>query len=257
MTYFVEIRATTRRTGPIRLVPLAEVDQHTGFRSVFCYSDEVADLIRESGSTRELQGVSVYSDTLFVDFDNQDPGPFRQALVERGVGFQAYDSGNRSCHFHIPVEPMEGPWVPLAQKQFMKGLAPEADLSFYHAAGQYRLPRTYHSKTGRPKTLIEQVEGKLLVIPKTEPREFRISLAGSDASEEYLHLLLTQRAAVGARSMHLFKIAITGAELGKTPEDVLDDLRYWNENFAERPHSDSVLMRNCVGAFERVSRRAT
>jgi hypothetical protein len=119
------------------------------------------------------------------------------------------------------------------------------------------LPRTYHAKTGRPKALIEKVAGGLLTIPKAEPKAFRLPTAVTEKTEEDLLLLLTQRATVGGRSMHLFKIAVTAAELGHTPESALDDLRYWNANFAERPHSDSVLIRNCVSAFERVYRRAT
>lgn len=255
--YWVEVRATVRRSGAPKLVPLHDVDTYTGFRSAFAFPDDVAECIREGSSTRDLRGLSVYSDMLFVDFDDQDSTRFREFLLREGLSFTQWDSGHRSRHYHIPIVPMEGPWVPLAQKDWTKVHAPTADISFLHAAGMYRLPRTYHAKTGRPKALIEKVEGGPITIPKTEPKAFRLPTAVTEKTEEDLLLLLTQRATVGGRSMHLFKIAVTSAELGHTPETALDNMRYWNANFAERPHSDSVLIRNCVSAFERVYRRAT
>jgi hypothetical protein len=255
--YWVEVRPTVRRSGAPKLVPLQDVNAYTGFRSAFAFPEDVAEFIREGSSTRDIQGLSVYSDMLFVDFDNQDSTTFREFLLHEGLSFTQWDSGHRSQHYHVALQAMEGPWVPLAQKNWTKAHAPTADISFLHAAGMYRLPRTYHAKTGKQKELIEDHAGKLLVIPPPNVKEFKLSVINTEKSEEDLLALLCQRATVGGRSMHLFKIAATSAELGHTPDSALEALRYWNANFAERPHSDSVLIRNCVSAFERVARRSS
>lgn len=255
--YWIEVRSTIQRVGPPRLVPLADVGKYTGFRSVCAYDDETAELIREQGSTRFLRGRPVYADVLLVDFDNTDPSPFRNYLRSAGLAFEEYDSGNRSAHFHIPLVPIFGAWVPEAMKRFMKEHGPTADMSFYHPAGQYRLPGTYHAKRpGRCKTLIAKSDGQPLTLePPLKHKELSFEFAENEDAEAQLFLLITQAKGEGHRSMHLWRIAATAAEAGRTFDEALEHMRFWNSRFAAVPHDDSVLQKHCESAFRRQARK--
>ena len=252
MTYFVEVRTTKRRSGQPRLVPLTEISNYTGFRSVYAYDTVLVDEIKAAGSTGNLRGQAVYSETLLIDFDDHDPAEFVAYLRSTGIGFEAWDSGGRSVHIHIPVTAMYGPWVPAAQKAWVKKHAPTADISFYHPAGMYRLPRTIHEKHGRAKSLIESQQGSVLTIPEPLIQEsvFKVS-AGQDATQEQLYSLITQRQGIGNRSRHIWLISTVCAELGLPFDTAVEHLEFWNSNFAAEPHTLSVLVRQCESAYRR------
>lgn len=257
MTYFVEVRPTVKRTSAPRLAPLDTVNEFTGFRSVYGYLPETAQHITETGSTRDLRGEIVYSDKLFVDFDNTDPSAMIEWLIAAGIGFEIYNSGNRSTHLHVDIEPMLGAWVPAAQKAWMRTRAPTADMTFYHAAGQYRLPRTFHSKTGRAKELVKRHDGQALVINQAPAPVFTIGHSFDESSQERLFQLLSQSQGVGGRSRHLWLIATTCARLGMSFDEACSKLAWWNDNMsADNPHTTGVLVRQCESAYQQVLRSA-
>lgn len=252
---FVEVRQTQRRLGAPVLVPLEEVRKHTGFRSVYCYDEVVAQHIQDSRSTRDLRGVLVHSDTLFLDFDNVDNTYFRDFLIRQGIGFELYDSGNRSMHYHIPITPMAGITVPAAQKAWVKQHAPDADMSFYHPSGQYRLPRTYHAKTGKPKILVQSYSGQLLSIPEYRASNVPVAFRTEGGSRESLIMLLVTRKGEGGRRPHIFQLATCAAELGMDFEETLEHLRWWNSHRCDSPHEEAVLQQQAVGAYRYISRK--
>jgi hypothetical protein len=255
--YWVEVRAGLRRNGPPRLVPLDEVGKHQGFRSVFAYEGEVAEYIRESKSTSGLRGLPVYADTLFVDFDNGPADVLIALLQDRGIGYQLWHSGGRSQHLHIPIEPISGVWVPSALKRWMKKNAPGADLSFYHPAGMYRLPGTYHAKNvGQRKHLLDQRSGDKLVIHEPPTPQLHVPTATDsdfNVADLYAHSLIS--AAPGERQPRAWFLATKAFELGWDMEQVLEHLRWWNDTQCDPPHSDSVLVRQAQSALQQLHYR--
>lgn len=255
MQYFVEIRGAVRRPGKPKLVPLRDAHLHTGFRSAFAYPEPVAKLIAQSGSTAGLRGQPVYADVLLMDFDNIDPSVFRDWLVQQGIAFDRYDSGNRSIHFHIPLQPIEGVWVPQACKQWVEAHSiVQADTSFYHPAGQFRLPGTYHTKNpGRCKELLESVPGKLLVLEPSAPAVVLELEHEADEEPTQFYAALLLPANEGDRRPTVFRLAVAGLRSGHDPDDVAALLSWWNSTRCYPPHDNHAIEQQINGAIRYVS----
>jgi hypothetical protein len=256
MTYFVEIRATVQRTGRPRLVPLTEVGNYHGFRSVFAYSSELVARIEAMGAMRDLRGSSVYADTLFMDFDGHDPSAFRTWLTTSGLAWDEFDSGNRSVHFHIPIEPVEAVWVPEAMKLWTKKHAPTADISFLHPAGQYRLPGTYHAKQpGRRKELVQSGLGVPLVLERPSIMPRIAAFTDEDVTPEQFFSMLLVTKGEGQRRPWLWHCATIGAEAGLSFDELFEGLLVWNAHCCLPPHDKQTVMKQTESAFRRLSHR--
>lgn len=255
MTYYVEIRPAVRRAGAPNLVPLDQVHNFTGFRSIVAYDEDTANMIREMGSTANLRGLPVYADTLFIDFDGHDPKEFREWLQGSGLGFTEWNSGNRSVHHHIPLEPIFGAWVTVAMKQWIRQHAPTADISFYHNGGQYRLPGTYHAKRpGQRKTLVAEQSGDRLVLqqPKETPLMFRLT---ETVSKEDFYAMLAVAKGEGHRQPYAWLLSLKAAEAGFTFDEALEHVVWWAETLCSPPHPEHVIRQQCEKAYRSVARR--
>lgn len=242
-SYFIEIRPTVRRSGPPLLVPLSDSHKYRGFRSVFAYDEATTESIREMRGTSHLRGCEVYADTLFVDFDNHDGEDLIGYLLDQGIGFEKWHSGNRSIHLHIPMVPVFGEWVPRSCKKWMQSRTKHADLSFLHPAGQYRLPGTYHYKNpGKCKILLEARPGKLLEIERVDRKPSMFGPVTLDeGSIENFFFFLTGKASEGSRRPYIWKLCVLGLEAGMGPEEVLAHVEWWNSRFCEPPHPQDIL----------------
>jgi hypothetical protein len=252
--YYVEIRPTVRRIGKPRLVPLSEVYNFRGFRSVFAFDEMIKDRITASGTTSNLRGTDVYADTLFFDFDDHDPVDFRIYLSNSGLRYSEWTSGGRSVHFHVCLEPIFGFWVPAACKAWTKRLAPTADTSFLHPTGMYRLPYTFHAKhAGRRKELVYSQDGAPLVL--TEPIDKpRINLEPITTSDQF-YFLLTANKRPGNRSTHIWLLATTAAECGMAIDEALNNIRFWNAQ-QSLPQTDTVVIQQTNNAYLRTQRNS-
>lgn len=257
MIYY-EHRTTKIRQGPPRLVTRDELDQRRGFRSVYGWPIEAADHVRTTGSSAGLKWFPVYSDDLLLDFDD-NPGGTQAALdclAAAGIGYSWWDSGGRSNHFHIPIEPMLGQSVPFSQKQFVAARFPGADLAFYHAAGMYRLPGTAHEKNqGQYKTLNEQVPGKILRIPMISQPMFRPSASGgssrdpADLDAILTHMLFKTVHEGEGRNKHAFNMAKILKDLGHDYARALDVVEEWSLGFASPPVGRAELEATVRSAY--------
>lgn len=253
--YYVEIRSTVRRSGKPKLVPLADLDKYTGFRSVYAYTAEVAEEILADGGTKFMRGTPVYSDVLLMDFDDHDPTEFRELLISNNIAFEEWDSGNRSVHFHVPIVPMYGPNVPNSQRAWVKKHAPTADISFYHPAGQYRLPRTYHAKNaGKCKSLVAEYPGDLLQIDEIVPSSIPKFAATEGCEEDFFANLLVRQES-GHRRPHIWLLATMAAESGVEFDTAVECIRWWNDKFCSPPHDDSVILSQTESAYRRISQK--
>jgi hypothetical protein len=250
MTYWVEIRAGKSRSGKIRLVPLADVYNHTGFRSVFAYDDITADLIRDANSTAGLRGHEVYCDTLFMDFDDHNPDQFRHWLANSGLGYSEWHSGGRSVHFHIPVNPVFGVWVPGACKSWVCEHAPTADRSFYNTSGMYRLPGTFHNNyPGQLKHRLSNHAGHQLTLVRPAAQE--ITYRTTPATSTDFWVMLQSHKGVGERTIYLWLLATTAAEAGLHIDEAITQIQLWNQHFTTAAHPADYVERKVQEAYRR------
>lgn len=251
MIYFVEVRSTVRRLGPPKLVLLSDVLKYRGFRTIVGYDAKSAENICITGTTQGLQGKEVYADTLFMDFDNHDPIEFRQWLQQSELSYEEYHSGGRSVHFHIPIVPVFSDWITIAMKFWVKKHAPTADISFYHNAGLYRLPGTYHAKyPGQYKRLIAAKAGTELLL--TRAGVVSLPHAVVTKGPEAFFAMLSQRKTEGQRQPFLWRLAVVGLEAGLTLSQVIEDALWWNERYCDPPHPPHIVQQQCESAYRRV-----
>ena len=263
MIYY-EHRTTKIRQGPPRLVTRDELDQRRGFRSVYGWPQEAADHVRNTGLSSGLKWFSVYSDDLLLDFDDQPAAADRAGswLHENGIAYTMWNSGGRSVHFHIPIEPMLGQSVPVSQKQFVAATFPGADLAFYHAAGMYRLPFTAHEKNpGQYKRPIIAYHPwptgheRPLVIPMINQPMFRPSASGgssrdpADLDAILTHMLFKTVHEGEGRNKHAFNMAKILKDLGHDYARALDTVEAWSDGFASPPIGRTELEATVRSAY--------
>lgn len=232
MTHWLEIRAWQERVGVPFFVSLDDYKtglRYIGFRSVYAYPDHVKQAITEQRSTAGLDWAPVYADQLLVDFDNNDAaaGEFVAYLYDEGYACEVYNSGNRSTHVHVWCEPADGTWVPWSQRCWVAKHAPGADLTFYHQAGQFRLPGTRHAKTGRRKELQHELSGKLLAIDRVDK-----PLATASAPKPgafFAHLL--RHKGEGERRVYVWHLAKQARAEGYEFAEALAHILWWNARY--------------------------
>jgi hypothetical protein len=246
---YCEHRDTLMRHGRIELVPVDELEGLRGFRSVYEFNEDIAKEIQQRNSTAGLRGVPVYSDTLFLDFDDAATAAtkFKELLIDKNYAYDEYTSGNRSVHFHVYIEPMEGPNVPYYQKSWVKKHAPNADISFYHPAGIYRLPLTFHSKRpGFRKQLLSSRGGDRLKIPTDIPVPKRPVYNPGESSTKSLTIfmdMLYKPQAEGNRTPYMCKLLGCARLAGLTGEQALDYILMWNSDHAKPAHPEEYVKR--------------
>lgn len=252
-TYWCEVRGTKARRGRPVFVTLDDLEDGgwRGFRSVYAYSDEVKARIEATGKTSDLGGVSVYSDTLFVDFDNQVVAAeqFRLWLIDESCAFSVWDSGNRSYHFHVPIIPMEGSEVPYSQRFWMKEQTPHADVSFYHQAGQFRLPYTQHEKTGQRKYLVNSYDGNRLEIEMQRPPRIASPASQISGGDFFAHLMHGK--GEGGRRIYVWRLAMLALNEGLSYDDALRHILWWNDRYCQPPLLDSTVVAKVAEVYKK------
>lgn len=233
--YYIEIRAWTARVGPPFFISLDDTTQYLGFRSVYCYPEHVKNIIQETGTSSDLQWAEVYSDTLFLDFDNTDPSELLLFLYDNGYAHSVWDSGNRSVHVHVPIEPMVGSTVPHSQRVWVKTNVPNADPSFYTHAGQFRLPNTRHLKTGRKKLLRHKLLGKRLHIPTLDTKPQGNVYAANPAQGSILYGALMCSKNEGGRRVYVWHLATLAYHDGLSIDQTINLISWWNERRCDPP----------------------
>jgi len=245
-----ELRKQVKRMGKVILVDLEKLNNSTGFRSIYGFSEEAVEQIRENNSTRELKNFEFFSDTLFVDFDDQPEAAKEMEIALKDYQWEMYDSGGRSVHFHIKIEPMLGKDVPILQRRYMKANFPKSDVSIYKSTGMYRLTGTFHTKNrGCKKHLLKINEGKILSIGKVELEEdknrtnlsYDIDVDDPEFLEHQLNKKLHTNVVEGTigRNNHVFMAACDCAKLGLDEEACYRLITTWNLKYCE-PTLDSA-----------------
>lgn len=246
VTKLYELRSGFRSAKNPVFVKKSDLSGKTGFRSIYGYPKEILEI----GLRRH--NLPLYSDTLFLDVDNNQPATDRiqQWLLDNKVKFKLYWTGNRGHHFEIPIEPMEGQHVPHLQKTFVQKTFPGADLSLYKSTGIIRLEGTYHTKNpGGKKSLVQEHGGNILTIsPSLIPDYILPSLGGvNEEAEEILDHMLCRIIEEGCRNKTLFVMASLCKEIGIDYENCYDLLYEYNTYFVNPPldvHEIKTIIRS-------------
>jgi len=255
-----EIRATKRRVSyPIRLVTKDALADAQGFRSVYGYDTEVADMVLSTNSTRGLMGMSMFSDELLIDIDDDWSGAEAFAEEIGNYSYSMYDTGGRSIHFHIPIDPMYGAHVPAVQKQWAQEYCPCADMSIYRTSGVYRLPGTYHEKNpGKFKELIEVNEGETLTVSLPQGIDSLNNIVAGIAEDideetekDKLNHLLLMPAREGGRNNHLYRIVAKCATLGFEFGRTMEIASVWNQMMSSPPQPETAVEATVKSAYLR------
>jgi len=175
---------TNSKFHTAKFIPVEDITNHTGYRSVFAWSSEDASAAQTAGTVKVLKDRPAFADTIFVDFDNNDKGAlaFRDELEVQDVLYEMYTSGGRSIHFHISVTPVYDVRVPNSVRKFMQNFKQYGyDESVYNYCSLFRLAGTVHEKTGKPKELIGRGGFYYIDLKLVEPERIAIIPADHDA----------------------------------------------------------------------------
>ena len=209
---FIEWTSSTYHTA--LMIP-KNMEMGKGFRSCYCFDAQQKAIIEAQGSMSGIEQMAVYSDTLFIDIDNDEDAMLQCAdvLTIQKTAYELYESGGKGYHFHIPLDQTyQHVNLPAIQKQCVKSMGIPVDESIYRHAGLFRLPGQKHIKTGKKKRLIEKRSGDLLNLDMSveiyeRPKRLRTSLSTSaEALNECLYLMINSPAE-GGRYMKLWKMA--------------------------------------------------
>lgn len=241
MMFHVELRRTVERTGPLHYVTLAEVEKHTGFRSVYAIDAQTTKQITQAKSFRGLQP-AVYSNCLFVDFDG-DEGvtEFAERLTSEGIGYTCWSTGRRGAHFHVPCVPMFGVHVPHSQLLWVEARATGPwDRTIYRPFSLIRLPGTWHEKNpGHRKEIMAWGEGTLANIPMVVPVpiEIRSPERGQNESDFWAATLVPK--SEPGRTARVFYLGALARECGVDYDKARDAILHWAANQARPPLTDT------------------
>ena len=246
-----EITSEPRHKVPMKLIPASEIYNHVGFMSTYLFPTETKDWIMSNYNpkfdvTGSMVGLiaaqlPIYSDILYVDFDvnpETDAKLLCADLREMNIGYSVWNTGGRSYHVHIKCNPKCDYRVPNSQRVWISGWAEArnaiVDYSIYKANALFRLPNTLHSKTGKPKVLLDKYEGTPLEYELIETTT-KPSVAPANIKEGLTSLwrqILTPVEA-GQRQFTVYKIASQGTELGLSESEITDICMFWNSKLIQ------------------------
>lgn len=239
-----EYRPSVQRAGPPRLISAEQINNVTGFVSVYGFDEQGKRFIEENQSTRGIQGNTLYSNTLYIDIDDNDAyaTEVENRLDAAELGYKMYNTGGRGFHFHIPIVPMIGRDVAYKQRCWMKHNFPLADHSLYKTTGVIRTPGTFHEKNpGKFKQLVKKHDGQVLEItlkdlPAQVTKRLHVETAEYD-NEAILDDLLMTPVQSGSRNNELYKRGFFCKEVGYTLEEATNILQVFNRTFTFPPLS--------------------
>lgn len=240
MIYFEWCAEPNQRDGTF--LTEGELNSRLGFRSVYGF-------IEKPDSSKGLNKYEVYSDTLFMDFDDGVDGEVLNTLKvldKEQIAYSLYTSGSKGCHIHVPITPISGIDVPYSQRQFVLDNDFKCDLSLYRHSSLFRLPNTIHKKTQKPKELIAQHKGYQLDIPYVKaPPKFQNIKPNKD---NMLYVALTRCAGLvnispqrGERTKTTWSVSRNLCEAGIHFDVALELMYVLNDTWNDPMDAESVL----------------
>jgi hypothetical protein len=252
MKYVTEYRKKTIRPHkPILLEGPGRVQYN--FQSIYKFPETTADFIKTNGNTKNLKGMPVFSDKLFIDIDeDKNVNEALKIIKDLNIAYSVWNTGGRGRHIHINIQPMSGVNVVYSQRLWLEqvGLWELIDTSIYREGGIIRTPGAVHQRTGGVMVCEEQHEGTTLTIRTLTPPPVVHSVArqvtGSVSAEFDFFMNLLAKKDCGLRHTHMYILWNRGIEAGYSEEEVADAIHWWN-NRQDQPHTYAVVEQKLKG----------
>lgn len=262
MSLFVEVVSFVNRRNA-NLKPIESLLTSVGFRSVYMFNQEDAEIIKDRGSSKGFKYFNLHSDCLFVDIDIKNDEEEAQALADieklkaSNIKFSLWSSGGRSYHLHIPHELKCSRHLPYTHKLIVEKLGIHCDHSLYRANSLFRLPGTIHTRTGKEKVLLgeygtKELKFSIQIEPVKEIRE------RSESCNSPLLIFSTLRdlsleEVIENRYLKFFSLGCLVFENSTLSYDTILDLFYFINNSLPEPNEPSEVERAIKGAYERIN----
>lgn len=265
MNYYLLTGTVNKRDG-FKFVPVDSSEAQVGqkFRSWCAYPEETKKFIENQKGTRRISHLPVYMEELLIDFDN-DPKASEMCeawLCLHEIAFAVYESGNRSEHFHIAINPIEGCGVPGVVKDWVLNHFPKADVSYMTHTGLFRQAGLWHEKNpGHRKKLLRKYSGVALDIKYDESKVKKtVSKKEVDKDEKFrkarrkFRWALRQNVGEGGRRTMLWYLAAMGFDYGLDISEVFELAIKWNEKKCSPPLDPDWIVLTVESAFKRRER---
>lgn len=219
-----------------------------GYSSVYGFSEEHAETIKASGSSKGFANFPVYSNSITLDLDGGDSSlaVIGSKLDLLGYGFQVYSSGGKGYHIILQHDMAYDIRVPYSQASLAKSILGDdfrlVDASIFRPNSLISLPGRVHPKTKNKKTLVFTKQGKdlgelpLVERPELDFDSFKQSGTGLTNALLNMSDWTTCSPEEGNRHMTLWKLAKDLCAAGLEHSTVLDLLNKVNETW-ETPKS--------------------
>jgi hypothetical protein len=218
-----------------------------GYSSIYGFSKEDAQTIKDSGNSSGFSRFAVFADTLYMDFDTglEDAAMVSALLTDQGIAHSLWDSGSKGGHIHVKQVPAYAQHLPYCQKRWVMTQGFVCDLSLYQHGRILSLPGRIHPKTGRPKRLIAEEAGEPISLdlspaPATLAFNFE-PVIGLERGLLQVLGLISDPPTPGNRHMKLWSCAEALASAGMSPTTVYELLCEVNSKWPE-PKSEAEVL---------------
>jgi len=181
-----------------------------GYRSLYAVTEADAKAIAAAGTISGFRG-TVWEERLWIDVDSyEEAGRLELTLKQRGLDYEAYDSGGKGAHFGILRSSYPSHLLPTRDRTWSSALGLALDTSIYTSLHLFRLPGSTHERTGRKKELVEKQAGKTLILPPHEKPKIRLSSYTESGDRSVFDCIRVQSntipATLGERHAHLVRL---------------------------------------------------
>lgn len=221
-----------------------------GYKGLYAYSEDDADLIRSSRTSRGFSRFKPYADRLTIDIDGsvEDLKHNLKILVGKGYGVRVFRSGGVDS-FHLEVPHAEG-WIghdhlPYSHRRVILDLGLRCDMCLYQHGRIFRMEGMVHEKTRVKKALVKIYPGDPIDVPIVQEPEKQFFAVSVDPDDLGLLLMsvacrASQQPVKGERHLLLWGIASDFFKLGMGFEAVLDFCQAINRTWQHAKTEDEV-----------------
>lgn len=268
MTKWYKEWASTVKGRKGRMVDLKTLEtilkfRDPGYCSVYSFSEEDANTIANTESSRGMNLFAVASDCLTLDIDKGDEALEKIAthLDSLGVGFITYSSGGKGYHIVIKHDLVYDKRLPYSHQMLAKSLLgsliDQIDLTLYQHGRLISLPGRIHTVTKKRKQLEFISPGSNVEVVLYDEPSFSNFKIESDLSELPLALLKLADLSVsiplpGTRHVRLWSTAKTLCEAGLDFETTLTLLNKVNLSW-ETPKSSTEVEQAVKSAYKNIT----
>lgn len=224
-----------------------------GYSSLYFFSKEDADVIKENGHSRGFQYLVAYSAFLVMDIDCGQEGldQITPILDKEGYSYEVWSSGGKGFHIYMPHEMLGSVHLPYSHKMKIREILGDKyaliDGSLYQHGRLLSLPGRIHAKTKKKKKFEYAKKGtRDLIVPIIEEVKVRPLYEQVVGSDEGLIIgltrvqdMLTHPPGPGNRHLRIWGASKDLAMAGLSYDTVLNLMNRVNSSWTnQKPESE-------------------